>query len=980
MSMGSATSTAKSSNNDKEPAFELVRTREIPSLQLEVEEYVHLKTGAQHFHFATEQLENVFMVTFRTVPEDSTGVAHILEHTTLCGSERFPVRDPFFLMIRRSLNTFMNAFTASDYTSYPFATENRRDFQNLLEIYLDAVFFPLLDPLDFAQEGHRLEFAETDNSDSDLQLKGIVYNEMKGDQSSIVSLLYETIKSELFPSGTYHFNSGGDPKQIPNLSYDQLREFHQRHYHPSNAIFMTSGNMSATDHQHQFEDLALSRFSRASETIAVGVVPCFDETKRTRHPYPVSADGTDKRSHVVMGWKLGLNTNLEELIKCNLLSDVLLDTSASPLRLALENTPLGIAPSPLCGLEESNLELSFYCGLEGVREENSNKIEALILETLGRVEEQGVDPERIEACLHQLELSHREIGGDGYPFGLQLMFSCLSAAVHRSDPIGLLDLDQVIDKIRSEIQEPDFIPGLIRTYLLNNAHRVLVTLFPDEGFAEREQDELTQELNRKLSSFSEQDKQYLIEQSRALEERQARAEPMHLLPKVGLEEIGQPRQAPSCVDSHLEGVSLSEYQAGTNGLCYQQVYCDLPGLSQIQQQLLQVYSQLVTEVGAGDRDYLQTQEKQHAKTGGIGCYSSLRGDAADPNRFAAKFAMSSRCLIKNLEDMNEILLATFSSPQFSERNRVSDLIHQLRVRRDSGIQNNGHGMAMTAAGAWFRPVPRFNHGIGGLQGILQLRELDSSISEAAGLDSLLEELLHIATQLGLQHKSMVLISSEIGLGQKLMSSWGAIAGLQQSMLTPDSKPVNQYQAWRTTTQVNHCAEVFPTVAEHHDDAAALAVLAGVLRNGFLHGAIREQGGAYGGGASHDQANGLFRFYSYRDPNVEATFDAFKESLNWLQKASLGEDLVEEAILGIVSGMDAPGSPAGEAKQHFQQHLFGRHFEHRAAFRERIIQTKQDDIKRVAFEYLGDNSRDKSARAVITNHQQSLDSAFESQRV
>ena len=238
-------------------AFELLRRREISSLSVSVEEYVHRDTGAQHFHFVSDHDENVFMVTFRTVPEDRRA-SRTFWNTRLCvavKSFQFAIR--FFLMIRRSLNTFMNAFTASDYTAYPFASENRKDFQNLLEIYLDAVFFPLLDPLDFAQEGHRLEFAEPANPESKLELKGIVYNEMKGDQSSIQSLLYEQVKAALFPTSTYHHNSGGDPSEIPNLTYEQLKDFHKRHYHPSNAIFMTFGNIPAEHHQQQFQTLAL---------------------------------------------------------------------------------------------------------------------------------------------------------------------------------------------------------------------------------------------------------------------------------------------------------------------------------------------------------------------------------------------------------------------------------------------------------------------------------------------------------------------------------------------------------------------------------------------------------------------------------------------------------------------------------------------------------------------------------------------------
>ncbi|MFT5483627.1 MAG: Zn-dependent M16 (insulinase) family peptidase, partial [Halieaceae bacterium] len=242
------------------PAFELITTSHIEALKTDVSYYRHRKTGAEHYHMAADSNENVFLVALRTVPEDSTGVAHILEHTALCGSERYPVRDPFFMMIRRSLNTFMNAFTSSDWTAYPFASQNRKDFSNLLDVYLDAVFFSRLDPLDFAQEGHRMEFTDPTDSSTPLVYKGVVFNEMKGAMSSVSSTMWQALCHHLFPTNTYHFNSGGEPECIPDLSYEQLKDFYRSHYHPSNAIFMTFGDIPAEEHQAIFEERALSRF------------------------------------------------------------------------------------------------------------------------------------------------------------------------------------------------------------------------------------------------------------------------------------------------------------------------------------------------------------------------------------------------------------------------------------------------------------------------------------------------------------------------------------------------------------------------------------------------------------------------------------------------------------------------------------------------------------------------------------------------
>ncbi|MDP2379087.1 MAG: insulinase family protein, partial [Pseudohongiella sp.] len=399
-----------------------MRSQVIPSLQLEMQEYEHINTGARHYHLAADNPENVFLVALRTLPMDSTGVAHILEHTALCGSKKYPVRDPFFMMIRRSLNTFMNAFTSSDCTAYPFASRNRKDFNNLLHVYMDAVFFSNLNELDFAQEGHRLDFAEDGNIHSDLQYKGVVFNEMKGAMSSENSRLWQTLTNYLFPTSTYHYNSGGEPSHIPDLSYADLKAFYETHYHPSNAIFMTYGDIPALEHQEKFEELALKHFER----IDVSHITANQEKRylapvRVQESYAADAsEGTEDKTHVVVAWLLGQSTDLEAAFKAQLMSSVLLDNSASPLMEVLETSDLGKSPSPLCGLEDSNREMSFICGLEGCAEDATLNVEKLILDTLQRIADEGVDQEQVEAALHQLELHQREISGDSYPYGLQL--------------------------------------------------------------------------------------------------------------------------------------------------------------------------------------------------------------------------------------------------------------------------------------------------------------------------------------------------------------------------------------------------------------------------------------------------------------------------------------------------------------------------------------------------------------------------------
>ncbi len=949
------------------PEFELLQTRDIETLNLKIEEYVHRETGASHYHLHADNAENVFMVAVRTVPMDSTGVAHMLEHTALCGSERYPVRDPFFLMIRRSLNTFMNAFTTSDYTAYPFASMNRKDFFNLMDIYLDAVFFSRLDPLDFAQEGHRLEFESPEDKSTPLVYRGVVYNEMKGDSSSPVSVLYSELQKHLFPTTTYHYESGGDPKHIPDLTYEGLIEFYQSHYHPSNAVFMTFGNLPVEELQYKIHHDALARFTRSEEVIKVEPEQRLTETLRVSAPYALDQEDTSGKTHVVFAWLLGLNTDLEMLLKCHILSDVLLDTSASPLRKALEEFEFAAAASPLCGLEESNHEMSFMCGVEGTDPEHADKVEALVLDVLTGVAEKGVDSARLEAVFHQLELSQREIGGDGMPYGLQLIFSCMSAAIHRGDPIELLDLDPVIEKLRSEINDPDFIKRLVRDLLLDNKHRVRLVMYPDAGLSERKLAEERAKLEAIKSRMSESEKLAVIEQARALEERQQQEEDLSLLPSVGLDDVPDELKIP--VADHYDQSGITAYRIATNGLVYQQVITRIPDLEPERMNLLPLYSRIITEVGSAGRDYLETQLLQHAQTGGLSAFSSIRAESDDPATFQAFFTLGSRTLRSKSTRMLALVKETTQTVRFDELDRIRDLVKRVRVRREANIAGSGHTYAMTAASSCLRVVPWINHQLTGLQAIENLKMLDDSLDERENLIAFAHKLESIREALNASSRQFLLISEEAEMDhllEDLTSLWH-----ERDMSANTAGPVLQFdpqvvdRAFITSTPVNYCASVYATVEEDHEDSAALSVLAAVLRNGFLHQAIREQGGAYGGGAAHDTSNGLFRFYSFRDPLLLETYRAFNQSIDWILNTNVPFSLVEEAILGIVSAIDAPGSPAGEARQAFHSELHGRDADQRRRYRSRILEVNETDIRRVASKYL----EGKPVRAVVTSEAQ-----------
>ena len=962
------------------PAFEWIRSQTIPTLNVVMEEYRHRVTGALHFHLHSDDTENVFLVALRTVPMDSTGVAHILEHTVLCGSEKYPVRDPFFMMIRRSLNTFMNAFTSSDWTAYPFASKNRKDFNNLLEVYLDAVFFSRLHELDFAQEGHRLEFSEPENPQSELQFKGVVFNEMKGAMSSTNSILWHTLCKYLYPTTTYHYNSGGEPEHIPDLSYADLKAFYETHYHPSNAVFMTYGDIPAIEHQQRFEDLALARFEKLDVNIHVRDEKRYFAPVRVEESYPLEEDADEddgaeqtgiEKTHVVLAWLLGKSINLDDMFQSQLLSSVLLDNSASPLMNVLETCGLGSSPSPLCGLEDSNREMSFICGLEGCAENASAEVEKLIRDTLIKVAETGVSDEQVEAALHQLELHQREITGDSHPYGLQLIIAGLSSAIHGGDPINLLDIDPALARLREQIKDRSFIPGLIKRLLIDNPHNVVLTLKPDPHLSARQVEAEVKRLQAIKADLAPEQAQQIVERSKKLAERQEAEDDPSLLPKVGLEDVPADLPLLTATQSVIAGAPVSFYAQGTNGLCYQQVVVELPQLDDELLEVLPYYTSCLSEFGVGERSYGEVQTWQSRISGGVNCYANIRSRTADEQQTQAILVLSSKALLSNHDELTQLLSQTFDACRFDEEQRLREIMDQITSRRENSITAQGHSLAMTLASSGMSPSARLSHRYTGLAGISTLRSLSKSLKGSQEARTLLDKFRAIHALVQSAPRRFLLIGEAAGqsaLMTSLEKHWTQGKAEQGNFQALQLAPVRSQtrQIWSTNTQVNFCAKAYPTVPASHPDHAVLTVLGGFMRNGFLHRSIREQGGAYGGGADQDANSASFRFYSYRDPRLVETLHDFDRAIDWVISEKHQWRQVEEAILGVISSMDKSSSPAGEAKQAFYNELFGRTREQRLAFRKQVLATQVEDLQRVARQYL---IADKASIGVISNSQQ-----------
>ncbi|MCK5320221.1 insulinase family protein, partial [Candidatus Parcubacteria bacterium] len=422
---------------------------EIKDLKIDLIELEHIETKAKYIHIANEDKENAFAVAFKTIPEDSTGVAHILEHTVLTSSKKYPVRDPFFSMLKRSMSTFMNAFTSNDWTAYPFATQNKKDFYNLLSVYLDTTFFSLLSELNFKQEGSRLEFEE-----GELVYKGVVYNEMKGAMSSPESIMEESVAKSLFLNSSYRFNSGGDPKKIVNLTHEELRAFHKKFYHPSNAYFYSYGNLQLDKHLKFIDREVMQKFKKEDIKAEIKLEPNWKKEQKFKYKFPIGADENAKEKYqATLAWVLARVDESEEILVLELLEDILLGSPSAPLRDALISSELGSDLSDYSGLDTDFRQVIFSCGLKDIKKEDINKVKKIVLSAIKKIIKKGLDKKIINSSLQKLEFSHKEVSNHPYPYGLKIWLRFLLPYIHGGSTVSALNFNKDISRVKQNLKK-----------------------------------------------------------------------------------------------------------------------------------------------------------------------------------------------------------------------------------------------------------------------------------------------------------------------------------------------------------------------------------------------------------------------------------------------------------------------------------------------------------------------------------------------
>jgi Zn-dependent M16 (insulinase) family peptidase len=928
----------------------------------------HHGSGARLVHLATADDNNLFAVGFHTPPPDSTGVAHILEHTVLCGSRNYPVRDPFFSMLKRSLNTFMNALTSSDWTLYPFSSMNGKDFYNLMDIYLDAAFYPLLRERDFRQEGHRLEFADPADPSSSLEFKGVVYNEMKGAMADPSSLISRRLNQALFPTTAYGKNSGGEPSDIPNLTWEDLRNFHATYYHPGNAFFFTSGNFPLEKHLEKIESRVLSRFKPCEAAGGIGDEVRFAEPKRVTETFPVDpGEPVEKKSMVQVAWLTCPIADNFERTSLSLLSTLLLGNPAAPLYQALMESRLGQNLAPSTGYHDDYRETYFAAGLQGTDPEAAEEIEKLVLSVLEKSARDGFNLERIEAAMQQLEFAHREVTGDQYPYALILLMRLIGPWIHNDDPVSPLQLSHDLDRIRRELEAGPFFENLIRKHLLGNPHRVTLLLKPDPERKGREERETAQKLAKIREKLTEEDRERIVREARDLQAAQEAEEDLSCLPTLELADIpAEERPVPS-KPSTVEGISLRWFDQPTNGIGYFLAHLDAENLPEDLRPFVPLFCAALTHMGAAGHTWQEMAERIAAATGGIRASTAILEDPGKLDGFGAVVEIRGKALIRNQGRMFEIFSDLFGAPEFTDLDRLQTVVNQVKTNLDNSIPGSGHSYAARGAASDLTPGARLRDQWAGLAQVRFVREiaalkpedLAGTAEKLKAIGKILLRRRGLRCALTAEKAAFPVIEAALAPFLKEFPSGEGTGAAAVVSFTP----APGRKGWTASLPVAYVTRVFRAVPFSHPDAAALMVLARLLRAGFLHREIREKGGAYGGMATFDPEAGLFSLLSYRDPQLTRTLNVYREAAEWAAAGSFGGEEIKEAILAVFSDLDRPLSPGGKGTREFAYLRQGLTPEMRRRLREGVLAADGEKLADVARRYLLEGWQ-KSAVGVI----------------
>lgn len=932
-------------------SFTLLQERTIPEINSIVRLFTHDQTGARFLSVINSDENKAFGITFRTPPQNSNGIAHIMEHSVLCGSRKYPVKEPFIELSKSSLNTFLNAMTYPDKTTYPVASTNLKDFYNLVDVYLDAVFYPLIPERTLMQEGWHYEM---ESPEAPLTYKGVVFNEMKGALSSPDDLLEEVSQQALYPDTPYRLNSGGDPAIIPALTYAEFKQFHETYYHPSNSYIYFYGDDPEAERLRLLDEW-LSAFDRKNIQSEIPLQPRWGQPRREVHVYD-SGETPDARSYLTINWLMPESTDVETTLALSILSHILLATPASPLKKALLDSGLG--EDILGGYQDGLRQGFFQAGMKGVLQENLAEVEKLIDETLAGLLKNGLDPETIAASLNTIEFHLREQNTGRFPRGLALMLGALGSWLHDGDPFAALAFESPLQTIKA--RPAGFFEKLIQEHLLENPHRVTVHLIPDPEEGQRREAAERAQLDSARTVMTPADIQALARAAADLKHHQDTPDsPAALasIPTLTLADIDPKARTIPLEFVKMHGATCLYHPLVTNNIVYLDLGFDLHSLPADLLPYIGLFGRALLQMGTTSQDFVTLTQRIGKSTGGIHS-SVLTSTIRETTDSALYFFLRSKAVTGQAGELLAILQDVLLTARLDNRERFKQIVLEDKARSEAGLIPGGHRVVNSRLRARFNEADWAAEQIDGLENLFFVRRLAEQIE--TDWPSVLENLETVRR----------LLINRNGLIINVTLDPAAWAIFQPQLTTflaalPAAEPTSAPHNTRRKTvfnmqstarpnegltipaQVNYVGKGANLYALGYEPDGSLNVINNYLGTTWLWEKVRVQGGAYGGFSSFDSTSGTYTFLSYRDPNILPTLENYDNTVKFLRDLDLSDSELTKSILGTIGDLDAYLLPDAKGWTSMVRHLTNTTDEKRQQIRDEVLGTSVQDFKEFA---------------------------------
>jgi len=928
--------------------FKLQKKKNIKELKTDVGLYLHTKTGAQLLSLSNDDENKVFCITFRTPPSDSTGVAHILEHSVLCGSKKYPLKEPFVELLKGSLQTFLNAFTYPDKTCYPVASQNHQDFYNLIDVYLDAVFHPRLGRHIFEQEGWHFEL---ENPDQIPTYKGVVFNEMKGAYSSPDTVLAEHSFRSLFPDTVYGFDSGGHPTHIPDLTYEQFVNFHHKHYHPSNARIYFYGDDEPETRLRRL-NAYLMDFDPIEIDSTIPLQTPFKRPKRIVHPFMVeNDDDSEAKGMVTLNWLLSQTSDPEANFSFRILEYILLGMPASPLRKALIDSGLGedIAGE---GLGTELRQLYFSTGLKGIEMSNVKQIEPLILKILNNLIRSGIDPLTVEAAVNTIEFHLRENNSGRFPRGLSLLLRALTTWLYDRDPFALLAFEAPLESIKSKLTSKDgLFEEMIHRSLINNPHRTTLILEPDADLRRSQEAAERDRLSKAHSKRNADQLRTLLENTIKLKRLQETPDPPDALasiPILKLEDLDKKNKTIPLSRMDREGTPILFHDIFTGGIAYMDLGFNIHTLPDRYLPYVPLFGRALLEMGTEGEDFVTLTQRISRKTGGIVSHPFTSTTRNTPE-CAAWLFLRGKAMLGQTEALMEILRDVILTVRLDNQERFRQMVMEEKARIEERLVPAGHQVVDLRLRSHFSEAHWAAEQMRGVSYLFFLRQLVEAIENTwpevlAALKQIHRTLLNrnaMILNITLDNKNWPKLETEINQ---------FLSGLPEHPVVDTPwriRPSSRFEGMTIPSQVNYVGKGTDLFKLGYRFDGSTLVITRYLRNVWLWDRVRVQGGAYGAFSLFDRLSGVLTFVSYRDPNLLNTLEIFDLTADFLRNTSLSNDELTKSIIGAIGDLDAHMLPDAKGYSSLLRHLIGDTEEARQQMRDQVFRTRKTDFRAFA---------------------------------